>query len=477
MRRLLVLALMILIGGCMVGPDYVRPVVDVPAAFRYGDKDARETVNTEWWKQFQDPVLDGLIGEALANNRNIKIAVANIEQAAAVLVQTRSPLYPQVGYGGGAARERASEARTLPVPSVIPNPQTSYQVLASASWEIDLWGRIRRLSESAQAELLATEEAWHGVILSLVASVASDYVQLLGLDEQLLIAKQTLATYAESVKLFELRFKYGQVSQMTVEQARSQYETAAAVIPQLESQIAQSENALCILLGRNPGPVPRGKTIHQLALPAVPVGLPSDVLANRPDIRQSEQNLIAANAQIGAAKALYFPTISLTGAYGFASTDLSNLFKGPARTWSYAGAFAGPIFTGGAISGQVKQAEAARSAALFSYELTIQSAFSDAENALVARSKLLEQVQAQERLVKANSEYVRLSRLQYDGGYAPYSTVLQAEQQLFPSELNYAQYRAALFNSLVNIYKAMGGGWRQVASEEKPDLFPERQTP
>jgi multidrug efflux system outer membrane protein len=472
MRRLLVLALMILLGGCMVGPDYVRPVVDVPAAFRYEDKNAKETANTEWWKQFQDPVLNGLIGEALANNRNIKIAVANIEQAAAVLVQTRSPLYPQVGYGGSAARERASEARTLPVPSVIPNPQTSYQVLASASWEIDLWGRIRRLSESAQAELLATEEAWHGVILSLVASVASDYIQLLGLDQQLLVAKQTLATYAESVKLFELRFKYGQVSQMTVEQARSQYETAAAVIPQLESQIAQTESALCILLGRNPGPVPRGKTIHQLALPAVPAGLPSDVLSNRPDIRQSEQNLIAANAQIGAAKALYFPTISLTGAYGFASTDLSNLFKGPAHTWSYAGAFAGPIFTGGAISGQVKQAEAARSAALFSYELTIQSAFSDAENALVARSKLLEQVQAQERLVKANSEYVRLSRLQYDGGYAPYSTVLQAEQQLFPSELNYAQYRAALFNSLVNIYKAMGGGWRQVASAGKPNLPP-----
>jgi multidrug efflux system outer membrane protein len=472
MRRLLVLALMILLGGCMVGPDYVRPVVDVPAAFRYEDKNAKETANTEWWKQFQDPVLNGLIGEALANNRNIKIAVANIEQAAAVLVQTRSPLYPQVGYGGSAARERASEARTLPVPSVIPNPQTSYQVLASASWEIDLWGRIRRLSESAQAELLATEEAWHGVILSLVASVASDYIQLLGLDQQLLVAKQTLATYAESVKLFELRFKYGQVSQMTVEQARSQYETAAAVIPQLESQIAQTESALCILLGRNPGPVPRGKTIHQLALPGVPAGLPSDVLSNRPDIRQSEQNLIAANAQIGAAKALYFPTISLTGAYGFASTDLSNLFKGPAHTWSYAGAFAGPIFTGGAISGQVKQAEAARSAALFSYELTIQSAFSDSENALVARSKLLEQVQAQERLVKANSEYVRLSRLQYDGGYAPYSTVLQAEQQLFPSELNYAQYRAALFNSLVNIYKAMGGGWRQVASAGKPNLPP-----
>jgi len=471
MRSFIVIAFAILIAGCMVGPDYVRPVVDVPAAFRYEDREAKETANTEWWKQFQDPVLDALIAEALANNKNVKIAVANIERAAGVLVQVRSPLYPQIGYGGSAARERASEAGSVSVPSIIPNPQTSYQVLASASWEIDLWGRIRRLSESAQAELVATEEVWHGVILSLVASVASDYIQLLGLDEQLLVSKRTLATYAESVKLFELRYKYGQVPLMTVEQARSQYETAAAGIPQIESQIAQTENALCILLGRNPRPVQRGKTIHQLGLPAVPAGLPADVLANRPDIRQAEQNLIAANAQIGAARALYFPTISLTGAYGFASSDLSNLFQGSARVWSYAGSFTGPIFTGGAITSQVKQTVAARNAALFSYELTIQSAFADAENTLVARSKLVEQVQAQERLVKANSEYVRLARLQFDGGYSPYSTVLQAEQQLFPSELNYTQYRAALFISLVNIYKAMGGGWLVVSEGEMDPLL------
>jgi len=464
MRGFVALAFTVLLGACTVGPDYVRPVVDVPDAFRYEESDAQQTANIGWWKQFQDPVLDGLITEALANNRNIKIAVANVERAAGVLVQARSPLYPQVGYGGTGARERASEAGASTFPSIIQNPQTSYQVLASANWEIDLWGRIRRLSESAQAELLATEEAWHGVILSLVASVASSYIQLLGLDEQLLVAKRTLATYADSLRLFELRFKHGQVSEMTVVQARSQYETAAAGVPQIESQIAQTENALSVLLGRNPGPVRRGKTIHDLGLPPVPAGLPSDVLANRPDIRQAEHNLISANAQIGAARALYFPTISLTGALGLASSDLSDLFTGSARAWSYAGSFAGPIFTGGAITSQVKQAEAVRKAALNSYELAIQGAFADAENALVARSKLVEQVQAQQRLVRANSEYVRLARLQFDGGYAPYSTVLQAEQQLFPSELNFAQYRAALFISLVNIYKAMGGGWQVVAS-------------
>jgi len=449
----------ILLSGCMVGPDYVRPGLDVPAAFTYEDGDPRETANTSWWKQLQDPVLDRLINEALADNRDIKIAAANIEQAAAVLLQARAPLFPQAGYSGTGRRERASESAGTPLSQTLSNTRGSYQTFANVSWEIDLWGRIRRLSEAAQAELLATGEAWRGVILTLVSTVAGNYIQLLGLDDQLRIAKETLATYAQSVKLFELRFRYGQVSQMTVEQARSQYETAAAAIPQIESQIAQVENAISILLGRNPGRVERGKTIHQLYLPPVPSGLPSDLLVNRPDIRQAEQNLISANAQIGAVKALYFPTISLTGAFGFASSDLSNLFKGPARIWSYAGSITGPIFTAGAIDGQVREAEAARKAALLNYEHTVQNAFGDVENSLVARKKLVEQIQAQERLVKANREYVRLAILQYEEGYSPYSTVLQAQQQLFPSELDYAQYRAALFNSLVNIYKAMGGGW------------------
>lgn len=462
MRGFVALAIALLLAGCTVGPNYQRPAVQLPAEFRYAEKNAQQTANIEWWKQFQDPVLDALISEALANNRNIKIAVANIERAAAVLTQARSPFYPQVGYGGSAARERISEGEAPPFTSILSNPRTSYQVLASASWEIDLWGRIRRLSEAARAQLLATEEAWHGVILSMVASVASSYIQLLGLDEQLLVAQRTLATYRESLRLFELQFQHGQTSEMTVVQARSQYETAAAGIPQIETQIAQTENALSLLLGRNPGPVRRGKTINQLRLPPVPAALPSAVLENRPDIRQAEENLIAANAQIGAAKALYFPAISLTGAFGFASSALSDLFTGSARAWNYAGSLSGPIFTGGAVSAQVKQAEAARKAALFTYELTIQGAFADAENALVARNKLINQLDAQRSLVRANSEYVRLARLQFEGGHSPYSTVLQAEQLLFPSELNYAQYRAALFISLVNIYKALGGGWQVV---------------
>ncbi|HEY5861627.1 MAG TPA: efflux transporter outer membrane subunit, partial [Casimicrobiaceae bacterium] len=270
---------------------------------------------------------------------------------------------------------------------------------------------------------------------------------------------QTLDTYGESLKLFNLQFKYGQISQMNVAQVQSQYETAAAQIPQIESQIAQTQTALSILLGRNPGPIERGKTIDELTQPDVPAGVPAELLERRPDLKQAEQVLIAANAQIGAAKALYFPTISLTGAFGTASNDLSKLFSGPAKIWSYAGQLAGPIFTFGAVSGQVAQAEGARDAALWNYRLSIQNAFGDVDNALIASQKLKDQVAAQGRLVAALQDYSRLAKLQYDAGYVPYSTVLQAQQTLFPAELTLAAVRTSLLASSANIYKAMGGGW------------------
>ena len=447
------------VAGCMMGPDYQRPAVDAPKAFIYETKDAQNLADTDWWKQFGDPVLDQLIDTALANNLNVKIAAANVEQAAAVITQTRSQLFPQIGYAGTAERARVPDTGIVAAIPNYPNPQNAYQALLTATWEIDLWGRIRRLSESAVANMLATDEARRGVILTLVNSVASDYITLRGLDEQLVIARNTLGTYGESVKLYQLQFKYGQTSQMTVSQAQSQYETAAAQIPVIETQIAQTENVLSILLGRNPGPIPRGKSIYDLALPSVPAGVPSTLLERRPDLMQAEQQLIAANAQIGAAQALYFPTISLTGALGSSSTALSDLFKGPTRVWNYAGQVVGPIFTFGAVSGQVGQAEAAQQAALLNYELSIQNAFADVDNALVASEKLKEQQAAQERLVAALKDYARLAKLQYDGGYTAYSTVLQAEQALFPAELNLAAVRASVFTSAGNIYKAMGGGW------------------
>jgi multidrug efflux system outer membrane protein len=450
----------------MMGPDYSRPNVDTPSAFRFEPQAVTETVDTEWWRQFDDPVLDALIAEALANNLSVKVAVGNVEQAAGVFTQTRSGLFPQIGYSASGGRARTSESGENPdIAKLIPNPVTAYQAVLTASWEIDLWGRIRRLSEGARANLLATDQARRGVILSLVTSVASDYIQLRGLDEQLAVAKQTLGTYGESLKLFNLQFQYGQISQMEVAQAQSQYETAAAQIPAIESQIAQLETALSILVGRNPGPIVRGKPISDLKQPTVPAGLPSQLLERRPDLMQAEQQLIAANAQIGAAKALYFPTISLTGTFGSASPDLNKLFTGPARVWSYAGQAIGPIFTFGAVSGQVAQAEGGQQAALYNYGLAVQNAFGDVDNALVANQKLQDQVAAQTRLVAALQDYDRLATLQYKGGYTSYSTVLQAEQGLFPAELTLASLRAQAVASSVNIYKAMGGGWVTLADK------------
>jgi len=457
-RRLLPLIVAAL-AGCTLGPDYKRPQVAAPAAFQYEPKDAAATADTLWWQQFQDPVLDQLIAEALKHNTNIQIAAANVEQAAAVLTQTRSQLFPQVGYGIGAQRERTVEpAFAAQIPNY-PNPASAYQAALQASWEIDLWGRIRRQSEAAYANVLATDEARRGVILTLVANVANGYLQLRGLDAQLDVAKKTLQTYKESVDLFTLQFQYGQVSMMNVAQAQSQYETAAAQIPLIEQQIAQTQNSLAVLIGHDPGPILRGKSVYELQLPQVPQGVPSQLLERRPDLNQAEQQLIAANAQIGAAKALYFPTISLTGAFGSASADLSKLFSGPAKVWSYAGTLAGPIFSFGAVSGQVMQANAAQNAALLNYQLAIRNAFADVDNALVANAKLQEQLDAQVKLVAALQQYSDLARLQYDGGYTSYSTVLQAEQALFPAQLNLASIRAQVFASAVNIYKAMGGGW------------------
>jgi outer membrane protein, multidrug efflux system len=446
-------------SGCMFGPNYSRPGVETPQAYRFAAGEVAATADVEWWKGMNDPVLDALIAEALANNQTVKIAAANVGQAAAVLSTTRSAFFPQVGYNAAGTRQKLSQNSLALLPPGVPNPATTYQALAGASWEIDLWGRVRRLSESAQANLLATEEARRGVILSLVATVANSYLQLRGLDEQLVISERTLKTYESSLQIMQYKFQYGRVGEMEVEQARARYQTAAAQIPQIKRDLATVENALSILLGKPPGPIPRGRPIFEMTLPPVPSGVPSELLERRPDLRQAEQQLIAANAQIGAAKALYFPSISLTGSLGSASNELSGLFKGPANSWSYAANLAGPIFTGGAISGQVAQAEAGQQAALAAYQLAIQNAFADVENSLVSRSTLDEQVAAQEKLVVALRKYSRFAQALFDGGRAPYSTVLQAEQELFPAELTWAALRAQLSGSVVDIYKAMGGGW------------------
>ena len=452
------LAALLALSGCLLGPNYERPAVDAPPAFRFAESDAKDLVNTAWWEQFQDPALNALIATALADNKDVKIAAARVEQFLGQFVTTRSQLFPQVAAGFDAQRQRVPLGSTQ-LPSGVGPVFNQFQATLSASWEIDFFGKLRRQTEAARASLLASEEGRRATILTLVASVASSYVNLLSLDRQLDIAKSTAASRAASVHVFQLRFSGGEVSQMELAQSQSEYEASLATIPQIELQIAQQEDALSILLGHNPGNIARDRELDDLALPAVPAGLPSELLERRPDLRQAEQDLIAANALIGAARALYFPSISLTGLFGSASTRFSSLFTGPARVWSYAGAVTLPIFTAGSIGGQVTQAEAQQQQALFQYQKSIQVAFQEVADALVSLQKTREQLVVQGSQVDALRTYARLARLRYEGGYTSYIEVLDAERSLFNAQLTYAQTQGVVFTSAVSLYKAMGGGW------------------
>jgi multidrug efflux system outer membrane protein len=469
MRRAAFLPLLVPVvlglGGCLLGPNYVRPTVEIPANYRFSSAEAADVANTAWWEQFQDPVLNDLIAEALANNKDVKVAAARVDQFLGQFVTTRSGLFPQLSAGFDAARQRASQDGAVPLPAGVSPIYNQFQPTLSAAWEIDVFGRVRRETESARAALLATEEGRRATILSLVASVATAYINLRDLDQQLVIAKETTSSRAESVHVFTLRFGGGDVSQMELSQSQSEYEASLATIPQLEVQIAQQEDALSVLLGRNPGDILRGRQVSDLAIPAVPAGLPSDLLERRPDVLQAEQNLVAANALIGAARALYFPSISLTGLFGSVSTDFSKLFTGPARVWAFAGSVSVPIFTAGSISGQVKQAEAQQQQALFQYQESIQTAFQEVDDALIALQKSREQLVVLGREVDSLRTYARLARLRFEGGYTSYIEVLDAERSLFNAQLSYTQTNGLVYESVVALYKAMGGGWVVTAEQ------------
>ena len=466
MRKPLSAALLaLLLGGCMMGPDYFRPAVETPPAWRLSEKDAKDLANTTWWEQFGDPVLNDLMATALRENKDLMIAAARIEEFAGNYGIVRSGLFPQVGAGYEASRQR----NTLPG-DVNSSTYNAYQVALSASWEIDIWGRIRRQTEAARAQLLASEEGRRGVILSLVGSVAGSYINLRSLDRQLEIARETAKSRGESYEIFKLRFSGGVISQLELSQNKSQYDEALASIPPLEKAVAQQENGLSVLLGRNPGPIPRGKTIDQLALPAIPAGLPSDLLERRPDLRRAEQNLVAANALIGAAKAAYFPRISLTGLFGFASLDLGNLFDSASKVWQYAAPISMPIFTAGGLAGQLQAAEATQQQALFGYQKAIQEAFREVNDELVSQDRTGAQLKAQKEQVQSLVQYSEIARLRYDNGYTSYIEVLDAERSLFNAQLQYTQTQQAQFQAMTNLYKAMGGGW--VTEAEKLAITP-----
>lgn len=456
-NRLLIGFISLLLTACSIGPDYVRPTIATPPQWRLDYAAAAGLADTAWWERFEDPVLNDLIDTALKENLDLLTAAARVDQYLGLLQTTRAEFFPQIGAGGFASR--TDESNTIYEIPRNYGPQNYYEGTINATWEIDIWGRVRRANEAARAELLATEEVRRAVLLTLTANTASAYITLRGFDRQLEIALDTETAYAESLRIFKLRHQYGTVSQLEVSQVESQYEVARQAIPQYEAAVARQEHLLCVLLGRNPSQIQRGKTIDELAAPGIPEGLPSELLERRPDIIQAEQQLIAANARIGVARALYFPRVSLTGAFGTASIHSDKLFEGPSEVWQLAGSALMPIFTFGAIEGQVQAAEAQQRQALFTYRQTILNAFRDVEDALVSTSKGREQLAAQTRQVAALSNYARLAKLQYEAGKTSYLQVLDADRTLFDGQLSQVQTQANTLGALVDVYRAMGGGW------------------
>ena len=456
------------IAGCTIGPDYQRPPVDAPDAWRVDYSTAVDVANTRWWEQFGDPVLNELVETALRENLDVRIAAARVDQFIGALTSTRSQLYPQLGYNADAGRARASRVGQPPLPPGADPYFSLYQGALGASWQVDLFGRVTRLSEAAQAQVYASEQARRGVVLSVVTSTATSYITLRALDRQLEIAQATASNFTATARLFELRFKAGIVAKTEVMQITSQQQQALAAIPAFEQAIAATENLISILLGRNPGPIPRGKTIDQLMAPLVPADLPSALLERRPDILQAEQNLVAANANVGAARALYYPTFSITGVLGSVSTAFDEFLTGPAAARLIAADIAGPIFTFGGIEGQVSSAEAANRQALLFYQQTILNAFRETNDALTGSERKIEQLQLQANRVEALREFARLSRLRFDKGVSGYLEVLVADNELFAAELASVGLQAERYTQLINVYQSMGGGWVDIATSMAP---------
>jgi multidrug efflux system outer membrane protein len=441
--------------GCVLGPDYVRPTVLVPESYRFAQDAASAPMPVAtlaempaWWRRFGDPELDALVNEGLAANRDLRVATFRVDEFAARVQASRAQGLPQVGYGASAGRQGTGNV-----------VRGNYSAVLSASWELDLWGRIHRENEAARANLLTTEQARLGVALTLVSAIVSGYVTLLDLDRRLQIAEATVQGRKENVDLFRIRLEGGAVSDFEMMQVTAEYETAVSAIPDLKLAIAQQEDALSVLVGRNPGPIERGRSLQTLEMPPVPAGLPSDLIARRPDILQAEQQLVSANALIGAARALYFPNLSLTGLGGSASSELDGLFTGPTRTWSFVGQLLGPIFAGGAIDSANRQAAARRDQALAIYEQTIQSAFRDVDDSLASIQAKRELVASLEREVAALKTAVQLAVERYDNGYANYIDVLDTERSLFSAQLSLAAAYGDRYRSLVDLYRGLGGDW------------------
>ena len=462
-KCLALLCTALVLSGCTIGPNYRRPTVAVPPTYRGLAPDGTAQTETatigdqKWWDIFQDEQLRTLIHTALQQNYDLRIAASRILEAKAQLGITRADQFPTVSAGAGIADVRTAQSKFLPAFET-----STGQVNLSAAWELDFWGKFRRATEAARANLLASEWARQEVVSTLVANVAAAYFQLRALDLELEISKRTFDSRQESLRLTQILANGGATSLLDVRQAEQLVFTAGAEIPALEQQIEQQENSLSILLGQNPGDITRGETLTEQRQPSqVPPGLPSSLLERRPDIRQAEEQLVAANAEIGVARAAYFPQIVLSGSGGFQSSALTNLFSGPAGAWSFGASLAQPIFTGGRLRSGVRLAEAQQQTAALFYQQSIQGAFRSVSDALVAYRKTREFRAQQELLFQSAEDAARLSHMRYTGGATGYLEVLTNETNAFSAELGLAQARLNELLALVQLYQALGGGWQQ----------------
>jgi outer membrane protein, multidrug efflux system len=457
----------VVLAGCTLGPNYQRPLVKTPENFRAPDPlpppQATSLADLKWWEVFKDDKLQELIRAALAANYDLRDAVVRVDEARANLGITRSNQFPQVGASGSVQLTRLSRDGSFQLPATLVPSQNRNWGEASLnllSFEVDLWGRLRRSTEAARANLLSADGNRKAVVTTLVSDVATAYLHLRELDYELEISQETLASRRDSLSLTTNRQTGGVATMLDLRQAEQLVETTEQTIPVVQQQIEQTENQITLLLGRSPGGIVRGQSFMQQELPPdIPAGLPSALLERRPDILAAEQNLVAANANIGVAKAAYFPQISLSGMLGGQSTQLSTLFNGPHSAWSFVPQISQPIFTAGRLKSNVKLAKAEREEALVQYEKTIQTAFTDVSNALIAHQRVRESRLKQETLVTTLQDRTRLAYLRYRGGVDTELNALDADRDLFQSQISLAEIRLNELLSVVQLYKALGGGW------------------
>jgi outer membrane protein, multidrug efflux system len=455
------------VAGCRLGPNYKRPAIPAPPTWREMPvTEAESLANTPWWELFDDPQLQELIRVALVENKDLKIAVERIEEARARYGFTKADLWPHVDLNGTAGRLRFNPGSLVHTPEGDKEPSTGgtetsvYSATAGVNWEIDFFGRIRRATEAQKALFLGTQEARRSAVLTLVADVATAYLELRDFDSRLEIARRTIESRKESVQLATDRFEGGLTPEVDMRQGEAELHRTQAVVFDLERLVAMKENELSVLLGRNPGPILRGRRLDEQKVPGtVPAGLPAELLDRRPDIREAEYRLAAATANIGEAKALLFPRIALTGHWGFTSTEFDTLFDGPSKSWSIIGNLLQPLFHAGQNKRRVEMTESRQRQILYDYEATILQAFRETEDALVAYRKTGQERAEQGLRVGAERKVVELAELRYRGGVAAYLEVLDAQRSLFAAEMDEAESVSSHLVWLVHLYKALGGGW------------------